>query len=182
MIESVPKLHPAAIQDCLMASTSKLPPTGWDAARRQTRNLESQLDAKLTQYSTLASAIARGEEGLGSRSSSPWPRKGNGSAAGGSELLEEGDVAASPKNASQDPTRLEGEITDLLSQLQRATADLTRILDDPDIPPSTIQQHAVQRHREVLTDFERDFRRCRDNVRHAIDRRDLVGRVRGDIE
>lgn len=33
-----------------------------------------------------------------------------------------------------------------------------------------------------MSDFERDFRRARDNVRHAVDRYELVGRVRGDID
>ncbi|CAO1621637.1 unnamed protein product [Parajaminaea phylloscopi] len=145
-----------------MASTSKLPPTAWEAARRTTRQLESQLDVKLTKYSSLASAIARGPDYDGST---------GGMSAGGDGSDSSADTAL----------ELEGEISTLLSNMHSSLASLTQMLDDPDVPPSTLQQHAVQRHREVLTDFERDFRACKDNVRHAIDRRELVGRVRGDI-
>lgn len=154
-----------------MASTSRLPPTAWDAARRTTRNLESQLDAKLTQYSSLASAIARGEDGS---SSSTWPSPHPDA------LLEQGDAAG--KTPSAKSSALESEITHLLHSLSTSLSTLSHFLDDPDIPPTPVQHHAVQRHREVLLDFERDFRRCRDNVRHALDRQELVGKVRGDID
>lgn len=157
-----------------MASTSRLPPTAWDSARRTARNLESQLDAKLTQYSSLASAIARGEDGASSSSAPAWPSSNHKDA-----LLEQGDASHPPAAKAQS---LESEITSLLSSLSSSLSTLSHFLDDPEIPPSPVQHHAVQRHREVLADFERDFRRCKDNVRHALDRRELVGRVRGDID
>lgn len=173
-----------------MASSSKtkLPPTAWEAGRRTTRQLESQLDSKLTQYSSLATAIARGDDDdnhNGKLRANGWPRSQNAAAAAAAaaaeaEALEEG--ASSSSSSTESAQRLEGEISSLLSKMHSSLASLTQLLDDPDVPPSTIQQHAVQRHREVLSDFERDFRRCKDNVRHAIDRRDLVGKVRGDIE
>lgn len=59
---------------------------------------------------------------------------------------------------------------------------LTTSLDDPAIPPTSSQMYAVQRHREVLLDFERDFRRSSTNVKQALDRRDLLGSVKVDIE
>lgn len=44
------------------------------------------------------------------------------------------------------------------------------------------QQHALQRHREVLLDYERDYRRSRTNVQQARDRAGLLGSVRVDID
>lgn len=95
--------------------------------------------------------------------------------------LEEGNGKSAHGSAAS-AIELEQEISSLLSKMHSSLASLTQMIDDPDLLPSKIQQHAVQRHREVLTDLERDFRRCKDNVRQAIDRRELVGRVRGEIE
>jgi Golgi SNAP receptor complex protein 1 len=67
-------------------------------------------------------------------------------------------------------------------QLSSSVDKLTTILDDPAIPPTSSQLYAVQRHREVLLDFERDYRRSHTNVKHALDRRDLLGSVKVDIE
>lgn len=50
------------------------------------------------------------------------------------------------------------------------------------IPPSASMQHALQRHREVLIDFERDYRRSYASVQQALDRRNLLGSVKIDIE
>ncbi len=81
-----------------------------------------------------------------------------------------------------DPSQQESEIESLLAQLSETIDQLTKLLDDPNIPPSTLQMHAVQRHREVLLDFQRDYRRLKTNVQHAVDRRDLLGNIRSDIE
>lgn len=59
---------------------------------------------------------------------------------------------------------------------------MAAMLNDPNAPPSASQMHAVQRHREVLTDFERDFHRTKTAVRHTLDRQALLGDVRVDIE
>ncbi|PWN21082.1 V-snare-domain-containing protein [Microstroma glucosiphilum] len=161
-----------------MASTSRLPPTAWEAHRKATRSLESQLDEKLTKYSTLASSIARGQEGgaiVGNGSSSAWSGRGDSAAD-----MEEGNTNGGTSRAEH--AALDHDISSLLQKLQSSIAALTALLDDPEVPPSAVQLHAVQRHREVLTDFERDFRRSKDNIRHAIDRRELVGKVRGDID
>lgn len=160
-----PSSHDGSL--CRMASAN-----AWDTRRRKARALESQLDAKLTAYSSIASAIARGEHpSTTSNNNDRWGGGENGS-------LESGDGFAS----REDHAELANDISRLLAQLNDAISSLSQVLDDPELPPSTVQLHAVQRHREVLVDFERDFRRCKDNVRHAIDRHELVGRVRGDID
>jgi Golgi SNAP receptor complex protein 1 len=69
-----------------------------------------------------------------------------------------------------------------VAQLSSTVTKLITILDDPTVPPSSSQLYAVQRHREILLDFERDYRRSRTNVRQALDRRDLLGSVKVDIE
>ena len=144
-----------------MSLPTNTAPQSWEALRRKTRNLESALDARLTSYSQLASKIARSSD-----STDHTALNMDGGGAGERAEHEEQET----------------EIEDLLNQLSVSVDKLTATLDDPAGPPSTSQLHAVQRHREVLQDFTRDFRRSKTNVRHAIDRRDLLGTVRGDIE
>lgn len=68
------------------------------------------------------------------------------------------------------------------TQLSEADDKLATALDDPMLPPSTAMQHVLQRHREVLVDFERDFHRSRVNIQQSLERRDLLGSVKIDIE
>ncbi|KAL9940240.1 hypothetical protein V8E36_000945 [Tilletia maclaganii] len=150
-----------------MASSS------WDVVRRNVRILESTIDAKLTAYSQLPSAIAR----------SSTQNKNDHSTAIYFDSAGQPTASSSSPNAGQpiDHTKAEAELNQLLAQLSHSISELTSLLDDPTTPPTSAQLHAVQRHREVLLDLERDFRRASTNVRHAIDRRDLLGNVQGDI-
>ena len=38
---------------------------------------------------------------------------------------------------------------------------LARLLNDPDSPPSQSMTRTIQRHREVLSDYERDYARTK---------------------
>lgn len=48
-----------------------------------------------------------------------------------------------------------------LLQLTQTVEQLSETLNDPDETPSTTMLHAVQRHREVLGDYKRDFLQTR---------------------
>ena len=164
------------------SASSSATAASWDVLRRKTRNLESTIDARLTSYSQLASKIARSADATISSASA----SGGGIYADHTTLDMDGSGAASSSrpNAAEgnEHTELENELDGLINELSDAVDALTAKLDDPSVPPTSAQLHAVQRHREVLFDFTRDFRRSRTNVRHAIDRRDLLGNVQGDIK
>lgn len=152
--------------------------SSWDALRRKTRNLESTIDARLTSYSQLASKIARTADGSSTSAGvyadhTTLDMDGGNPPASGSR---------GTKEEVNEHVELENELDALINELSDAVDALTAKLDDPAVPPTSAQLHAVQRHREVLFDFTRDFRRSRTNVRHAIDRRDLLGNVQGDIK
>lgn len=146
----------------------------WDVLRRKTRNLESTIDARLTSYSSLASNIARSADAPSTSSSNPYADHTTLDMDGSSP-------SSSSKPDLNEHTELESELDTLISQLSSSVDALTSKLDDPSTPPTTAQLHAVQRHREILFDYTRDFRRSKSNIRHAIDRRDLLGNVQGDI-
>ncbi|KAK0543052.1 coatomer subunit delta [Tilletia horrida] len=140
--------------------------SSWDVVQRNVRILESTIDSKLTAYSQLPSAIARSTSSYGNATALDFST---------------GRASTSSSQQNIDHTKAEAELTSLLAQLSHSISELTSVLDDPSTPPTSGQLHAVQRHREVLLDLERDFRRASTNVRHAIDRRDLLGNVQGDI-
>ncbi|KZO96412.1 V-snare-domain-containing protein [Calocera viscosa TUFC12733] len=128
----------------------------YDSLRRQLRTLESSLDAKLTTYSKLASSI---------------PRAGGGSSTAGYELAGGGGTE-----------ELEEEVGGMLERLRDLNDQLSRVLSTPSAPSGPSVSHAVQRHREVLQDYTRDFRRTAQNVRTALEQANLLSNVRGEIE
>jgi len=114
--------------------------------------LESLLDSKLTSYSRLATAIAR----------------------------EEDDVEAS--GSSERWRNLEEEVDGLLEKLRETNDELSILLNNPTSPPSHSMTLAIQRHREVLNDYQREARRTKENVKAELDRANLLSGVRNDID
>lgn len=76
---------------------------------------------------------------------------------------------------------LEYHIPYYTHQLSETMDNLTSILDSPDAPPSTSMLHAASRHKDVLSDYRRDFSRLRGNVELALQRNNLLGSIRQDI-
>lgn len=119
-----------------------------DALRRQCRTLESLLDTKLSSYARLASAASTSNySDLGS---TRWDDIEN-------EV--EGLLEKVCNVAGVSP--LVVILTALNSQLRDTNNEMTSILDDPDAPPSQSTLHAVQRHRDILQDYLRDFAQTR---------------------
>ncbi|KAK4688668.1 golgi SNAP receptor complex member 1, partial [Tremellales sp. Uapishka_1] len=134
--------------------------TPWENARRHARALETALEAKLSSYSKLAAVISRGTPGAAGASRDEMAMEEEG--VGGYKLVEE-------------------EIEELLGKLEQTLETLTSLLNSPSQPPSSSMQHAAQRHRDALDDYRRDFVRTRNNVEQAIQRSNLLGSVRKDI-
>ncbi|KIY50431.1 v-SNARE protein [Fistulina hepatica ATCC 64428] len=89
------------------------------------------------------------------------------------------DVEASGSDARWKD--LEYEIDDLLEKLKDNNEQLSVLANDPDtLSPSILR--AIQRHREICQDNERELRRTKTNVQHALDQANLLSGVRNDIE
>ncbi|EJD54871.1 28 kda golgi snare protein [Auricularia subglabra TFB-10046 SS5] len=128
----------------------------FETLRRQSRTLESLVDTKLNAYSRHATSIA-----------SSSARR---------------DVDLESGNANEERwSDMEEEIDGLLEKLRETTDELAAALDTSPTRPSPTQTHALQRHREVLQDYTRDFGRIKANVQQARDRANLLQNVRSDI-
>ena len=146
----------------------------WDSARRHARALETALDAKLTNYSRVASSIASGS------SSTP---SGSGSGGGGGVGGGGGSGVGERQDEDEGGYRLiEEEVEELIGKLEQAIDDMTVLINSPSQPPSASMQHGAQRHRDNLDDYKREFFRIRKNVEAALARRNLLGSVRQDIK
>jgi len=77
---------------------------------------------------------------------------------------------------------MEEEIDGLLEKLNEMNDHLSTLLNDPESPPSQSMTRTIQRHREVLSDYERDYTRTKANTKAALDRANLLSGVRNDID
>ncbi|PAV22576.1 v-SNARE [Pyrrhoderma noxium] len=77
---------------------------------------------------------------------------------------------------------LEEEVDGLLEKLRETNSQFDTVLNDPTSPPSQSMTRAIDRHREILADYERDVKRTKTNVKEALDRANLLSGVRNDID
>jgi len=82
---------------------------------------------------------------------------------------------------SQRRLDLEDEISDLLQQLRDTNTRLEESADNSELSSSSSFHHAIQRHREVLQDYTREFQQTKRNVQNVLDQASLLGNVRNDI-
>ncbi|KAG8941046.1 hypothetical protein FRC04_004825, partial [Tulasnella sp. 424] len=123
----------------------------YDNLRKQSHTLESLVQSKLSAYARLASTVTRSAD------------------------LEAG-------SSSIDRLRdAENEVEGLIDKLRETHEEMAAQLNDATSPPSQSMLHAVQRHRDVLQDYTRDFGRTKTNVQAALDKANLLGDVRNDI-
>lgn len=119
----------------------------YDDLRRQCRTLESRLDAKLTSYSRLAANIGRSDDVEASGSNDRWR-----------DMEEEIDGLLEKVRAQSSRRKPPAYVR---AQLNEMNDHLSTLLNDPESPPSQSMTRTIQRHREVLSDYERDYTRTK---------------------
>ncbi|KNC98371.1 uncharacterized protein SPPG_06079 [Spizellomyces punctatus DAOM BR117] len=133
----------------------------WETLRRQARHLENEIEAKLVQYSKLGSGT--GTSGFAS------------SVAG---------VASSSAARSPGSTKgAELELDHLLAKLTSVVNSMAQSLDSvpSSVPTNPSMMHMLQRHRDILYDYSKEFKRTKANITAARDHADLLSSVREDI-
>ena len=88
-----------------------------------------------------------------------------------------------PEKPSEEESRNEVEIEELLEKREGLIAQLARLLDSESaLSTSSLKQNNLSRHREVLTEHRQELRRLRSSVAEARDRQHLLTNVRSDID
>ncbi|KAG0291096.1 hypothetical protein BGZ96_005498 [Linnemannia gamsii] len=132
----------------------------WDTLRKEVRQIETEIESKLTALSKLA--VRNG--------SAPAPQAAAG-APGASAAAANGE-------------ELETNIEELLEKLSRTVDAMSGHLDSQtqsngQAPLS--MTHLLQKHRDILHDYTKEYRKTRQNVRSARDHAQLLTSVRDDI-
>ncbi|KAI9104714.1 hypothetical protein DFS34DRAFT_209003 [Phlyctochytrium arcticum] len=156
---SIPSSYPADGSSSAAAATASA--ATWETLRRQARQLENEAEAKLVQYSKLASGSGSGYSGVGG-------------GAGGSS------GTSSTRNSAH---AVELELEHLLSKLTSVVNMMTSSLDNvpTGVPNNPSMMHMLQRHRDILYDYNKEFKRTKANLAAARDHADLLTSVREDI-
>ena len=88
-----------------------------------------------------------------------------------------------PPKPSEDETRNEAEIEDLLQQRESLIGQLSRLLDSESaLSSSTLKQSNLSRHREILQEHRQELKRLKSSISEARDRQHLLTNVRSDID
>ena len=131
--------------------------TDWEDLRKQARQLENEIDAKLMSFSKLCSNyVARDQTshhlGIDSTSTS---------------------TSSSFETMSMEVEKL----LERLSDINKHMADVVPSL----LGPNSAATHTLQRHHEICQDYRREFERTKANIRNFKTREDLLINNNTDI-
>jgi Golgi SNAP receptor complex protein 1 len=126
------------------------PGTDWEDLRKQARQLENEVDAKLMSFSKLCSNyVARDQTSHHHGIDSP----------------------PTPTSSSFDTMSIEIEkLLERLSDINKRMTDAIPAL----LGPNTAATHTLQRHHEICQDYRREFDRTKANIRNFKTREDLL--------
>ncbi|KAJ3170788.1 Golgi SNAP receptor complex member 1 [Geranomyces variabilis] len=131
-------------------------PESWESLRRQARTLENDTEAKLAQYAKLSASAA-------SASSSSY--------ASGLPPSQQQQQQPPPTAAA---AGVELELADLLARLTAVVAGMAQCLDQG-VGGGGSNMHMLQRHRDILYEYSKEFKKTKANIKAAREHAELLG-------
>jgi len=133
----------------------------WDELRREARTLENELDVKLGNLAKMSGQLGRElDEGAAQR-------RGRGSSGD----LEAGEESVPLVSGMDHMTRtLVVEVGDLLDKLEQVNNSMQMLVQQG---VSVTVAHTVQRHREILHEYQDEYRKTKGCIDSAIERTQL---------
>jgi len=125
----------------------------WDSLRRQTRECENSLEQQLTMLSKLAATVSTSYSSSG----------------------------VLPHDSKQAYSDQEREVDAELAKLTNLVDAMIALLDSTADGVTTAMKHTATRHRDILADYTKDFKRTKSSLREAEQRANLLGSVREEI-
>lgn len=149
----------------------------WEELRKEARQLENQIDAKLVQLSKLGTSLNCSPSltsGFGVTDKTPLMAADDEDDDGGKDAASHRRIKALCDDISLALGRLatvnEG-LTDWAAQSGGGSGTT----------PSAAIHHTLQRHKDILQDYQQEFNKTKSNVMAAIERHDLLDSVHKDI-
>jgi len=148
----------------------------WEDLRRQARQLENEIDLKLVSFSKLGTNYSsqRDYASLTLSNSSSANTAGEDS----------NDSAPLLNKASSEHMfdTMAMEISQLLAKLTEVNDRMVEYTQTISLStPSATLMHTLQRHRDILQDYNHEFQKTSANISQMREREDLLGSVRRDI-
>jgi Golgi SNAP receptor complex protein 1 len=145
MSRSFGNTYPSTIQSSSSSRMSVAPGTEWEDLRKQARQHENEIDAKLMSFSKLCSNyVAHDQNDTSSTTSTP---------------------------SSFETMSIEIEkLLERLSDINKRMSDVVPSL----LGPNSAATHTLQRHHEILQDYRREFERTKANIRSFQSREDFL--------
>lgn len=124
---------------------SVAPGTEWEDLRKQARQHENEIDAKLMSFSKLCSNYVAHDQN--------------------------DSLSTSSTSSSFEAVSIEIEkLLERLSDINKRMSDVVPSL----LGPNSAATHTLQRHHEILQDYRREFERTKANIRNFQSREDLL--------
>ncbi|MQM17317.1 hypothetical protein Taro_050286, partial [Colocasia esculenta] len=136
----------------ISAPASTADSSQWDELRREARRLEGDLDVRLSAYAKL----------------------------GGYSEPRAGAVADQLHGGAQQWRSVEMEIESLLEKLLDVNEAMSRCAAAAAVPSLSVNQK-LTRHRDILHEFNQEFRRIKGNIKSMREHAELLTSVRNDI-
>ncbi|KDP28783.1 hypothetical protein JCGZ_14554 [Jatropha curcas] len=133
-------------------SSLELQESGWEELRKEARKLEGDLDVKLSSYAKLGARFTQG-----------------GYVDSGSPTV----------GSSRSWKSMEMEIQSLLEKLLDTNDAMSRCAASA--APTTSVTQKLARHRDILHEFNQEFRRIKGNISSMKEHAELLSSVRDDI-
>lgn len=124
----------------------------WEDLRKQARQLENEIETKLTSFSKLCSNYLAHDQSL--HSANDLSSNGSGSSSSSFETMSM-------------------EIEKLLERLSDINQRMSDVVP-ASLGPNPAATHTLQRHHDILQDYRREFERTRTNIRNFKKREDLL--------
>ncbi|ORZ22533.1 Golgi SNAP receptor complex member 1-like protein [Absidia repens] len=128
-------------------------PLSWDSLRRQARQVENEIELKLASLSKPGA-------------STTTPREQDQKVV--LNGVQENSQAA--------------EVDQLLNSLQDTITSMEKVLDRPSATPTNPSMiHMLERHKNILYDYTKEFRRIKANIKAVRDKAELMSQVQDEI-
>ncbi|KAJ3295809.1 Golgi SNAP receptor complex member 1 [Rhizoclosmatium sp. JEL0117] len=126
--------------------------SSWEVLRRTAKQLELEAEAKLSAFAKAANSTHSN---------------------GDSTIVNIEQASLLPAWSQTDS--LDAEIQDVLRRLTTTTNQMAEFLDTPHAPTNPSQMHILQRHREILYDYSKDYNRTKAHISSAKSHAELLG-------
>lgn len=157
--------------------------TRWDDLRKKARHIEQDLDVKLVSFSRLGTNHLSSASNLGfSDKTTLLDDDGNPQISGNSQSDDMfKTMAMEIQSLLEKLTEINQELSDFSQKNSQSSNSYAPFQDMP-AHGNAAMLHTLQRHRDILQDFQHEYNKIKTNIETQREREDLLGSVRRDID